>query len=349
MQKQRLLSCSESEMASVCDQDECSRELLVSGEGSNKGGTVKLRVVSMLVLVLVLSLLTVSAYADSIVLQSAGTFAVLAGAGVTNTGTTTINGGNVGSYGSTTSITGGVPCPAANCIAITGGTVLGTATATNKSDLVTAINDLALLSSLNIGTAGLSGNVTVTPGVYSSGSTFELNGTVTLDAEGLSNADFIFLAGSSLTADVGSNVVLENPGTDDGVYWVEEGSGSATLDGSTFVGNVLSNTSITFDAAVTITCGSALANTGDVTMINDTIDTNTSCSGSPFISTSPETLGEVVETSGGSTPPPAGTIAPVATTTTTPDPGTFTLLSSGLLAMVFLTFRKGTADGSRSL
>lgn len=294
---------------------------------------MRLRALSILLLVFVLPLLVVSAYADGVVLGSAAGFAVLGATSVTNIGATTINNGNVGVY-SGTSLTGSVICPGAvDCYTITAGNTIGLATVTNQNDLVAAIIGLSNLPNLNIGTAGLSGNVTVTPGVYSSPSTFLLNGTVTLNAEGLSNVDFIFLAGSSLTAGVGSTVVLENnTGTNVGVYWVEGNgatAGSATLDGSTFVGNVLATTSITFDPGVTINCGSALAHTGDVTLQNDTI--NTGCNGSPFINS----FGGVVQTSGGSTPPPAGGTPPVST----PEPGTFVLLSSGL-AIALLTLRK---------
>lgn len=285
---------------------------------------MRLHTFAFVVLVLVLSLLAVNAHADGVVLGTGANYAVLGASSVTNTGATTINDGNVGVYPGT-SITD------AGTITITAGNTIGLATSTNQTDLITAINDLSGLSSLNIGTAGLTGVVTVTPGVYSSPSSFLLNGTLTLNAEGLSNVDFIFLLGSDslLTAAVGSNVVLENnTGSNVGVYWVAP-MGSATLDGSTFVGNVLAGTSITMGGGVTITCGSVLANTGDVTMINDTIDTG--CNGSPYINSS----GTVVTTNGGSTGPGPGT-----TPVPTPEPGTFALLLCGLLPIGLMAFRK---------
>jgi hypothetical protein len=187
-----------------------------------------------------------------------------------------------------------------------------------QASLYTAIIGLNALSSYTLSSTTL-GAVTFTPGVYSI-SALTLNGTVTLNAGGQNNVDFIFLVGA-LTDN--ANVVLEDPGSNDGVYWVE--GSSATVDGSTFVGNVLAYTSITIGPDVTITCGSALANTTAVTLDGDDTIT-TGCNGSPDISTS-----GVVE----GAPGPGS--APVSTT---PEPGTFALFLSGLLAVGLLTFRK---------
>ena len=267
----------------------------------------------------ILPALVPTAYADTVVLGSAASYAVLGASGVTNTGATTINGGNLGSY-PTNSLIGTTPCPAVDCITIVGG-VVGPATATNQTDLAAAISGLQGLSSLNIGPAGLSGVLTVLPGVYSSGSTFNLNGILTLDAQNQSNVSFIFLTGSSLTAQTGSVVNLINADATVGVYWVETISASL-LAGSTFVGNILAGSSITMGAAVTITCGSALAHTGNVTMINDTISTG--CNANPYINSS----GTVVAGPGGTVPGPG--------TTPVPEPGTFALLLSGLLSIGLL-------------
>jgi hypothetical protein len=259
---------------------------------------------------LLLPLLMSSAYADTMVLGSAATYAVLGAAGVTNSGVTTITGGNVGGF-PLSSLTGDTLCPAADCYAFTGGSIV-TATATNQSDLTTAITKLSGLPSFSLSPTGfIAGNLTFLPGVYSAGTLFELTGALTLNAENLNNVDFIFLVGS-LTADVGSTVNLINPGTNDGVYWVE--GTKATLNGATFVGNVLAGSSITMGNGVTITCGSALASTESVTLIGDTITTG--CNGSPLIST---TTGGLV--TGGTTPLAPGT-API------PEPGAWLLLGS---------------------
>jgi len=275
-------------------------------------------------LILILPLLAVSAYADTVVLGSAGSFAVLGASAVTNTGATTINNGNVGSF-PTNALTGTSGC-GVNCLVFSGGSVV-TATAANQTDLSAAINGLSNLPSFSLSPTGfIAGNITLTPGVYSTGSTFLLTGgdTLTLDAGGKNNVSFVFLVGSALTIGVGSTVKLVNAGSNDGVFWVE--GSSATLDtSSTFVGNILAGVSITLDKGATITCGRALANTGAVTLNNDTITTG--CGNSLDISDE----GEVKKVRGGGLPGP-GT-PPVAST---PESGTLLLVGCGMFCIVLL-------------
>jgi ice-binding like protein len=228
---------------------------------------IKLRALCFLVLPML--------YADP-VLQTAGNFVVLGGTahpGVTNSGPTTLT-GDLGVY-SDNSITG------LSSITVNGATAVGNpavhiadAVAQQaQSDLTTAILGLSgegpgTSLSASAYTAGI---VTLLPGVFSTGSTFDLTGTLTLDFKNLSNASFIFLIGSSLMAEHGSTVALQNVGSNDSVFWVMPAGSAAIGTGATFAGNILANTSITFGDSATLNCGRALASTGDVTMLTNTL------------------------------------------------------------------------------
>jgi len=226
-------------------------------------------------------------------LGTADSFAVLAGSTVTNTGPSTINGDLGVSPG--TAVTGFPP-----------GTVNGTIHASDavaiqaQADLTTAYDDAAGRIPAVAVSGDLGGSI-LTAGVYKSGSTLGLTGTLTLDAQGDPNAVFIFQVGSSLTTASGSRVALINGAQSCNVFW-QIGSSATLGTSSVFRGNLLALTSITVNNGVTLD-GRALARNGAVTLDNDTI-TAARCAAT---STGPPTVG--------GTPPmtPAGDGGPGAT------------------------------------
>jgi hypothetical protein len=194
-------------------------------------------------------------------LGTAGSFAVLSGQAVTNTGPSVINGDLGVSPGA--AVTGFPP-----------GTVNGTIHAADavagqaQLDLTTAFNNAAGRTPFVSVPADLTG-LTLTPGVYQNSSALGLSGALTLDAQGDPSAVFIFQAGSTLITGSGSTVNLINGAQPCNVFW-EVGSSATLGTTSNFVGNILALQSISVLNGVTLN-GRALARNGSVTLINDTI------------------------------------------------------------------------------
>lgn len=202
-------------------------------------------------------------------LGTAATFAVLAGTGITNTGPTTIN-GDVGSYPTTTQTGFG-------SVTLSGGTnhAGDAVTQAAKTDLVTAYNTAAG-SGPTIPVAADLGGQTLTPGVYNSGSSLGLTGTLTLS--GTSTDVWIFQAGSTLTTATGSSVVFIGGAQSCNVFW-QIGSSATIGTGSAFKGTIIALESITVTTGATID-GRALARNGAVTLDTNTI-TRSTCAAAP--------------------------------------------------------------------
>src|SRR5579872_3615343 len=118
------------------------------------------------------------------------TMAILGGGGVTIGGTGSVIIGSIGAY-TTTSITGVIPTN----FTISGGTVQsggGTAMSA-QNELGNAITFLSGLTPTS--TVSSLGGLTLAPGVYSSSSTMNLTGTLTLDGGGNANALWVFEVG----------------------------------------------------------------------------------------------------------------------------------------------------------
>ena len=257
-------------------------------------------------------LLTLSAFANSVSLGTAGSYSVLAASAVTNTGPTVLNGDLGLSPGGGGCAPTGFPPGIGN-----GNTnICNGPAAQAQRDLTTAYNVAMGLSPTGTLTGKDLGSFTaanpLAPGTYFFASSAQLTGTLVL--EGTPGSQFVFQIGSSLTTASSSSVIFINsltgkPGTDPNIFW-QVGS-SATLDtGTAFEGNILALTSITLNTTASIGCGSALAQTGAVTLDDNVIGGGCSTSGG----------------GGGGT--------------TVPEPGTLGLLGTGVVILAGAGHRK---------
>lgn len=187
-------------------------------------------------------------------LGTAETHGLLAGSTFTCVTNGTIN-ADASVWPGTTN-TGFPPC------VITGQTNLGTPGAqTAQNDLTTAYLALAAMPCGTTITSDL-GGTTLAPGVYCSGSSVGVTGTVTLDGNGDSNALFVIRAPSTLTT--AGNVQLQNGAQAKNVFWWV-GSSATIGTASQWKGNIIALTSITLnDNAVLV--GRALARNGAVSL-----------------------------------------------------------------------------------
>jgi hypothetical protein len=203
----------------------------------------------------------------TITLGEAGEFALLGGSGITNVSALTSIVGDVGSS-PTPTITG-----------LTQSQVNGklyhvarTETALAQTDLTTAYNQAADAPCGTDLTGEDLGGMTLGPGVYCFSTSAGLTGTLTLDAQGNPNSQWVFQIGSTLTTATDSTVAMVLgkvlPAWSEAlrgcnVYW-QVGSSATLGTGSTFIGQIMALTSITLDSG--LLRGKALASNGAVTI-----------------------------------------------------------------------------------
>jgi hypothetical protein len=226
----------------------------------------------------------------------AGTFGAFGGgAGVTNQGINTVVGGNLGSTAACTLITGfhdatnvytetplntGVVNGSINCAPPAPGTPATLAVATQaRADAQAAYNTLAGLPAGSDPGAGQLGGLVLAPGVYTAaGGTFALTtGNLTLDAQGDSNAVWVFQSSAALTVGLTAtprSVLLVNGAQARNVFW-QVGSSARIEDGSTMVGTIIAPAGVTVSTAgqtgQTTLIGRAIGLTASVTLVNTTI------------------------------------------------------------------------------
>ncbi|HUW78509.1 MAG TPA: ice-binding family protein [Candidatus Nanopelagicaceae bacterium] len=236
-----------------------------------------------------------------ITLGSADGFAVLAGAGITNTGPTTIT-GDIGTFPTTTIV-------GFSSITQSGTNHAGDAVTQGAKDaLVTAYN-AAVAESPTTTISGDLGGRTLLAGAYSSATSLGLTGTLTLDGAGDSGSIFVFQAGSTLTTASASNISLINGAQSCNVFW-QMGSSITLGTNSTFRGTLLAQQSITLTTGVNVD-GSVLALNGAVTLDSNHITKPTCLTPTP----TPTPTSTVTPTP---TPTPTSTVTPTPTPTPTP-------------------------------
>jgi ice-binding like protein len=222
-----------------------------------------------------------NAYAQAPNLQTAGSFGVLAGAGVISpdAGTTVV--GNVGSA-PTPTVTGLLAAQVTGTLY----TAANAAVTQAQTDLTAAYLDAAGRTSCTPLTGALGSGGThpsLGPGVYCYSSAALLNGTLTLT--GNSTDVWIFQIGSTLTTATGATVAFTGGASPCNVFW-QVGTSATIQTGNNFAGTIMALTSITLNGGTL--SGRALARNGSVT-ISSKEAIISGCSGAATVVLSPAT------------------------------------------------------------
>ena len=215
-------------------------------------------------------------------LGTATSFTVLAAAGITNSGPTTIT-GDVGTF-PTTSETG-FAGPAPNTVTILAGTNHAGDAVTQGARVaeVTAYDDLANQTPCPVQASGALDGLTLIPGCYkfSSAAILNVGQTLTLNGFGI----YVFQIGSALTIGNGTTVLLTNGAQACGVFWQVTSSATIGTAPANFQGTLIAGTSISVNTGAVWTgraLAGALAPSGAVTMLTNTITIPAAlCSGLP--------------------------------------------------------------------
>ncbi len=217
-------------------------------------------------------------------LGTAGNFAVLSGAGMTNTGPTWITGAIGASSAGITGFPPGTAGPKHSG---------DSAYTTAETDLVTAYNNATQPTTTDYTGVNL-GGLTLGPGVYNQTTAPTLTGTLTLSGGGV----YIFREGSTLITASGARVVLTGGAQPCDIFW-QVGSSATIATSTTFVGNIMAMASIQMQTGATLN-GRALARTAAVTLDTNRIIQPGGCVGG-FTTNYPPP---------GFVPPPSGNVLP---------------------------------------
>ena len=201
-------------------------------------------------------------------LGNAGSFAVLGGRTVTNTGVTVVSGdlGVDAGYAVT-----GFPPGIVNDGAIY---AADSVSALAQLDLTKAYLDAASRTDTTSKSYVALDNLTLGPGVYSSTLDLTLGGPLVLNGD--ANSVFIFKAARALAVGSKAQVSFTGGANACNVFW--QVTSSATLNtGANFAGTVMALTTVSAMTGAKIT-GRLLARNGEVTLENNVITRPTACS-----------------------------------------------------------------------
>lgn len=197
-------------------------------------------------------------------LGTAGSFVVLSGETITNTGFTVIN-GNVGLYPGS-GITGFPPGVVNGVVHVTDAVA-----AKAKKDLNDAYADASGRSGAPVALSGDLGGKTLFPGLYVSATSIELtSGDLVLDAMGDEDAIWVFQIGTTFVSNVGRKVLLTGNARHDNIFWNVGTSATIGVD-SVMVGNFLTQISISVQTGASME-GRFLTQTGSVTFDSNTVN-----------------------------------------------------------------------------
>ena len=189
-------------------------------------------------------------------------FAVVAGATITNSGFSYIDGDLGLSPGS--AVVGFPPGEISGTMHVT-----DSIAAACMSDLAIAIAD-ANSRPADATMSGELGGMTLAPGVYKSDSGFAITNTLYLDGQNDPDAAWIFIMATTLTVNTGASVVMKNYDNNVGVnVWWSVSERADIFSNAAMQGTVMATQSIaTQDGA---SSGPLMANIGEVTLLSNVV------------------------------------------------------------------------------